>query len=158
MLAELYRQHVENLNERRRIAEMIFPNEDPGDDHEKRDEMEALLYGVAGLKETVLEPLAENIALKLGAENYEVLGPFGLRSVYAIHYNLGGKTDSMNVSPVYDDDGFHLEYDTEKTVQRYRKGSLGDFHGFNVVTEPLPDDLDEIIQKAIRRRKTRRSA
>lgn len=163
MMAELYRRHMENLKERQRIAEMVFPDGDPGDDEQKRDEMEALLYGVAGLEETVLEPLAREIALRLGVEKYDVLGPFGLRGLYTINFYPSGKSDmfaerySLRVTPVYDD-GFHLDYDTARVAPRYPKGSLGDFHGFNVLTEKLPDDADEIIQRTLYYCKPRKRA
>lgn len=71
----------------------------------------------------------------------EVSGPYGLRLEVVIQI----ENTYLTITPTFDDDGLHLNYDTGERIQRFCSGSIGEMNGFNNVTAPLPDTLEEIV-------------
>lgn len=78
----------------------------------------------------------------------EVSGPFGLRA--EVMFKVG---DTYTIiTPSFENGSFRLYYDTGETTERYQPETLGDWNGFNNISEPLPDTFDKILQIMTRRK------
>ena len=71
----------------------------------------------------------------------KVSGPYGLRLEVVIQI----ENTYLIITPTFNKDGLHLNYDTGECEQRFCPGSIGEMNGFNNVTAPLPDTLEEIV-------------
>lgn len=49
-------------------------------------------------------------------------------------------------------DYFTIHYDTGKKLEGYQKGSIGELNGFDNITAPLPETIEEIIEKCLYKR------
>lgn len=101
--------------------------------------------------DSLVRPLAKEISKELG-KDYEIYGPFGLRSQTSIHWR-DDMTKPITVQPTLslrlvpgDLKKAELKYETGKKKGEFQKNTIGDVNGFNRETSPLPDSLDEIIQ------------
>ena len=86
-------------------------------------------------------PLAEELKNLVGAEKYDVYGPFGLRAETSIYLRKGKMSGSITLTP---HDNFRLYYDTGEKRGQYEARSLGALNGMDNVEAPLPDDVSEI--------------
>lgn len=107
----------------------------------------------------VIVPLAESISNRKGKKPY-ILGPYGLGCKVSITLHspfdedgcrLADFTDaeSLTVEPCFETTeggsiALHFRYETGEVDTTYPEGSLGAYNGLNRVTEPLPDEPDEI--------------
>lgn len=107
----------------------------------------------------VIVPLAEYISNRKGKKPY-ILGPYGIGSKVSITLHSPFDEDScrlidftdvesLTVEPCFEttEDGFialHFRYETGEVDTTYPEGSLGAYNELNRVTEPLPDEPDEI--------------
>ena len=107
----------------------------------------------------VIVPLAESISNRKGKKPY-ILGPCGLGSKVSITLHspfdedgcrLADFTDaeSLTVEPCFETTeggsiALHFRYETGEVDTTYPEGSLGAYNGLNRVTEPLPDEPDEV--------------
>ena len=107
----------------------------------------------------VVVPLVESIAHIKGKKAY-ITGPCGLGS--KVHITLHSPFDengcrlvdftdaeSLTVEPCFETTeggsiALHFRYETGEVDTTYPEGSLGAYNGLNRVTEPLPDEPDEI--------------
>lgn len=112
----------------------------------------------------VIVPLAESISNRKGKKPY-ITGPCGLGSkVYIILHDpfdedgcrLVDFTDveSLTVEPCFETTeggsiALHFRYETGEVDTTYPEGSLGAYNGPNRVTEPLPDEPDEISKRCV---------
>lgn len=101
----------------------------------------------------IVRPLATELARRKNL-NYKVMGPMGLgaRVVIALladpelltyrqeHYRLVLQPD------VLEGNTLRLVYETGEVSEKYETGTLGAAAGFNNITAPLPDSIDEIEQ------------
>lgn len=107
----------------------------------------------------VVVPMVESIAHIKGKKPY-ILGPHGLGCKVSITFHSPFDEDgcrlidftdaeSLTVEPCFEttEDGsiaLHLRYETGEVDTTYPEGSLGAYNELNRVTEPLPDEPDEI--------------
>lgn len=107
----------------------------------------------------VVVPMVESIATMKGKKPY-ILGPYGIGSKVSITLHSPFDEDScrlidftdaesLTVEPCFEttEDGsiaLHLRYETGEVDTTYPEGSLGAYNELNRVTEPLPDEPDEI--------------
>jgi hypothetical protein len=126
-----------------------------------------------GWVKTFVEPLAKELQKRFPEyEEFELLGPFGLRSSVSIHffkrkmeslqkefgrdagYNMYFKDDnliSITIVPRYITEGvFAYETNKEKT-EIYPANSIGDVNGFGNATEEITniEDLVTHLQKQV---------
>lgn len=103
-----------------------------------------------------LKEIGEYICEQTGYD-YEILGPFGLRSqssLWIVDKTKDKREEfgkyiiwSISVIPNYDEDNVqYLTYDTGKKVGGYHPNSLGAMNGFDNIEEMLPDTIDEIFE------------
>lgn len=82
----------------------------------------------------------------LTGEDVRYSGPFGLRAEVMICIGAEDNRRYLTVTPCFDGDGMlTLHYDTGEKSGRYAPGTCGDWNGFNNVTRPLPDTIEEIL-------------
>ena len=107
----------------------------------------------------VVVPMVESIAHIKGKKPY-ILGPHGLGCKVSITLHspfdedgcrLVDFTDaeSLTVEPCFEtteggSSALHFRYETGEVDTTYPEGSLGAYNELNRVTEPLPDEPDEI--------------
>lgn len=89
----------------------------------------------------LVHPLADELKNLVGAEKYEVYGPFGLRAETSIYLRKGNRSGGITLTP---HDKFRLYYDTGEKRGYYEDGSIGALNGMDNVEAPLPDDISEI--------------
>ncbi len=96
--------------------------------------------GHASWMESAISALAVDLEEYTG-DKVGVSGPFGLRA--AVMLQVG--TDFLTITPSFSDGGLQLYYDTGEKAQRVAPLSLGDFNGFNNISECLPGTVEEIV-------------
>ena len=152
-MQEIYRQHMEDYKNY----------------HTKRDRLEALISrhqaaldklerSSPGWYNGAVIPLAEAISKAIEMP-YEIYGPHGLSCETSIFFFVNGKVGAITKEPtleltVYPEycnneaapDGFCFFYDTGESVERFKPGTIGYINGFNKVTKPLPNELEDVIQ------------
>jgi len=104
-----------------------------------------------GWVEGFVEPLAAALSEKVGLP-WEIYGPFGLSCNTSIYLRedmtvsiCDQETLSITLEPHGDLHEYTIVYRTGEMTDEYQKGSIGWLNGFNCVTAPLPDTLDEIV-------------
>ena len=165
-IQEIYNGYLEVEANCRRIAEKICEKERSIARLKKQIErMENKQYSNSWVK-CLLEPLAELLMPLLECDKYRILGPFGLRSETSLWFIKPNSTEkycdyslSFTVRCEYNDDSIYkglycspsmknvrLFYNTGRRTNIYPQGSIGELNGFDVIEEPLPDDIEEIIK------------
>lgn len=124
---------------------------------EKRDELSTK---IAELRDRypysyidAAQELAEVLAGKIGAD-FKVTGPQGICSRMTIFLSEKGDRwpyskpyRMLSVEPRFpQDDVLAFRWRTDRYVERFAKGSLGEINGMNYETEDLPDDLDDVLR------------
>lgn len=107
-------------------------------------------YGRGWVK-GIVEPLAEELSKRTGLK-YEIYGPFGLRCETSIFLRedmsksiTEQETRSIKLTPYTTKDGIEsVKYDTGEEQGEYQIGSIGYMNGFNHVSAPIPDTIEEI--------------
>lgn len=102
--------------------------------------------GNANWLDCAIAPMVVDLEEMTG-EEAEFCGPAGLRSEVLISIGSGEAKRWLTVTPDFDDQHqLHLFYDTGERTANHAPGTLGDMHGFNNVSKPLPEGLDEILK------------
>ena len=96
--------------------------------------------------DAVIQPIAKELAARAGLE-YKVYGPFDL-SCEAGVYLFKDKDKCITKQPTrskpHHEDGYLvIRYRTGETTDEYKPGTIEQVNGFNCVTEPLPDIIEE---------------
>lgn len=123
----------------------------------KRATAEKLLRSMKSIKvvdwkEEVIEPLAEELAKRLGKKAC-VYGPYGIgaKVVIALVDDKDGplmekEWTGITIEPSFDCAGnIYFQYETGDVCNRYEKGTLGQMSGLNNITAELPDNVEEIL-------------
>ncbi len=116
----------------------------------KYQELDKLDYG--SWMSDILWPLADELARRTG-KKASLCGPVGIGSKVIIilsdQENDPGyyrkEHMRLTVEPDFSDDRFALRYETGAVNDRYAPGTLGQAHGLNNTTAPLPDSVEEIL-------------
>ena len=96
-----------------------------------------------------VRPLAKELAAKAGFPHAKVVGPCGFAfrvfiTLWTSEPEFAAKT--LVVRPLFfEENGLSFVYETGETTSECPPGSLGEAHGMNLVTAPLPDSLEEIL-------------
>lgn len=108
--------------------------------------LEAEKLGRSSWVKTSVAALAVDLEEATG-KPVSISGPFGLRAAVYITIGKDAENDRtfMCVTPDFSNGSFRLFYDTEKSVKRYAPDTIGGLNGFNIITAPMPDTLEEII-------------
>lgn len=105
----------------------------------------------------LVKPICEAIAQKehLCLDEDERYLTFGLRGECPVFFKdyLGKRVGGITFTYDFDDDnGARLFYDTGKRMGIHERGSIGYLNGFDNIVEPLPNTLEEIIEKCLYKR------
>ena len=104
----------------------------------------------------VVESLGNLLKDKYNFKYMEILGPFGLCCRMSIWLSNEPLRDnkgmlcieniySISLQPIFGNDKkLSFVYETEERTNKFAVGSIGDMNGFNIVTKPLPTDLEDI--------------
>lgn len=99
----------------------------------------------------IVIPLAKELSKRFNL-SYEIYGPFGLcceTSIYLKEDKNKSITEqttfSITVEPKDLSIG-ELVYRTGERTNKYPQGSIGELNGFDCITKPMPDTIDEIIK------------
>lgn len=165
-ITELYNAYLAKEHEERRINERIIDRELQIERLEKKKNK------LGGWIANLVIPLAEVLTPLLNCSDYEILGPFGLRSETSIWFKKNNSTAkhcdyslSLTVHNEWDKNSYYkgrycmgvmnnvqLRYDTYERDNTYQHGSIGALNGFNKIEAPLPESIDDIV-KLIKERK-----
>lgn len=158
-ITELYENYLAKDREERRINELIIEHE------MKIERLEKKKRKIGGWFDTLIHPLAKVLTPLLGCENYEILGPFGLRAETSIWFKKKDSTakycdysltvtlfNEFDKNSIYKDrycmsstKTVELRYDTGERDGSYQRGSIGELNGFNKIESPLPESIEEIV-------------
>lgn len=103
----------------------------------------------------IVIPLAEELSKKFNMD-YEIFGPFGLcceTSIYLKEYKNMSITKQTTYSITLEPQNLEkleLVYRTGERTNKYPAGSIGELNGFDCITKPLPETIEEIA-KLLRR-------
>ncbi|MBP1309166.1 hypothetical protein JOD82_002186 [Paenibacillus sp. 1182] len=136
----------------------------------KRDKISKLQEGINKLQKRrqkikhpswvsdIIEVLAQQLATKMD-KHFKLFGPFGLRAETTIYlFDDESKsiteqsTWSIRITPGDLDKG-ELFYDTDELTQETKPNSSGLLNGMKIVIKPLPETIDEIIERLMYRKK-----
>ena len=130
--------------------------------NKKKKELEKIQNELDNLKEKkkklnrpswideIIKPLAQEIANKLD-KHYEILGPFGICCRVTLRFGdkekLSAKDDFLKITILPDNlkEG-KFSYETGETIDKFKKGTIGQVNGMNRVTKELPKDLNKIVK------------
>lgn len=97
--------------------------------------------------DVALAPLVVDLQDATG-EEVSMGGPYGLRAEVMLVVGDKNNRRYLTVTPSFDREGsLTLHYDTGEKSERYAPGTYGDWHGFNNITQQLPDTVQEILDK-----------
>lgn len=103
-------------------------------------------FGNANWFECAIAPMLVDLEDATG-EEVEFCGPAGLRTEILISVGAGEKKRWLTVMPGFDDQHqLQLFYDTGEKTEKHAPGTVADMNGFNNVSKPLPETLDEILK------------
>ena len=91
----------------------------------------------------IVKPLAEELRKKLGKKYTDILGPFGINCQTSIFfYDTQKQRDACKVKSITFQPGDLSEgilyVETNKSKERYSKGTIGEINGGNIVCERIP--------------------
>lgn len=99
----------------------------------------------------IVIPLAKELSKKFNMD-YEIFGPFGLcceTSIYLKEYKNKSITKQTTYSITLEPhsiETLEIVYRTGERTNKYPVGSIGELNGFDCITKPLPDTIDEIAK------------
>ena len=162
-MQEIYASYLKQENNVRKLEEKI------ADKQRQLRRLEKKMQYTSWL-DYILHPMAKALVPMLGCTEYEILGPFGLRSETCVRFKkkdsdakYGDYSLHVTLHCDYNDDSLYkgeylcrskksvtLKYDTGARDNSYEPNSIGELNCFNKIEAVLPDDLNEIVKIIMR--------